>query len=212
MHWWGTQFGVLTAVLLVRCFSTANRTLVRKVRPTGQYNRRYLWNKAVAVPLTELAWLSDSGGDAIQGIASPGSGSTGRMASGSGPMTIAASAKGLCAAAFSACPSPPESASHKSFVHAEKSEYELQCELNQPGIDDCTIHRSKTCRLKEGLWRAKLRMVEEVEKFRAELQTHPFGRTEGRSLEYGKIEIDDPLLAKAGIHTRLVSKLEVIRL
>jgi hypothetical protein len=30
MHLWGTQFGVLTAVLLVRCFSTANRTLILK--------------------------------------------------------------------------------------------------------------------------------------------------------------------------------------
>jgi hypothetical protein len=30
MHLWGTQFGVLTAVLLIRCFSTANRRLVLK--------------------------------------------------------------------------------------------------------------------------------------------------------------------------------------
>ena len=30
MHWWGTQFGVLTAVLLIRIFTTANRALVLK--------------------------------------------------------------------------------------------------------------------------------------------------------------------------------------
>ena len=49
-------------------------------------------------------------------------------------------------------------------------------------------------------------MVEEVEELSPELEAHPFGRTEGRSLEYGEIEVDDTLLAKAGIHARLVSK------
>jgi hypothetical protein len=30
MHWWGIQFGVLTAVLLIRVFRTSNRKLVLK--------------------------------------------------------------------------------------------------------------------------------------------------------------------------------------
>ena len=86
------------------------------------------------------------------------------------------------------------------------SKHKFQGELNQPRVVDRTIHRSKACRLKEGLWRAKLRMVEEVEELSAELETHPFGRTEGCSLEYGEIEIDDALLTQAGIYTRLVAK------
>ena len=55
-------------------------------------------------------------------------------------------------------------------------------------------------------------MVEEVEELSPELEAHPLSRTEGRPLEYGEIEIHDALLAKAGIHARLASELEVIRL
>jgi hypothetical protein len=66
--------------------------------------------------------------------------------------------------------------------------------------------------LKEGLWRTKLRMVEEVEELSPELEAHSFGRAEGRSLEYGKIEVDNALLTEAGIHARLVSKRKSIRL
>jgi hypothetical protein len=66
--------------------------------------------------------------------------------------------------------------------------------------------------LKEGLWRAKLRMVEEVEELSPELEAHPLSRTEGRSLEYGKIEIHDTLLTKAGINARLASESKVIGL
>ena len=92
------------------------------------------------------------------------------------------------------------------------SEHKFQGELNQPRVVDRTIHRSKACRLKEGLWRAKLRMVEEVEELSAELQAHSFGRAEGRSLEYGEIEIEDTLLAQTGIYAWLVSKDKVIGL
>ena len=49
-------------------------------------------------------------------------------------------------------------------------------------------------------------MVEEVEELGPELQAHPFGRTESGSLEYGEIEIDNTLLAQAGIHARFVAK------
>jgi hypothetical protein len=66
--------------------------------------------------------------------------------------------------------------------------------------------------LKEGLRRGKLRTVEEVEELSPELEADSFGRTEGRSLEYGEIEIHDTLLAKAGIYARLVSKDKVIGL
>ena len=49
-------------------------------------------------------------------------------------------------------------------------------------------------------------MVEEVEELSPEFQAHPFGRTEGRSLENSEIEIHDTLQTKAGIYARLVSK------
>ena len=86
------------------------------------------------------------------------------------------------------------------------SEYKLQSELNQPRIVDRKIDASKACIGKDCIGRAKLRMVEEVEELSAELQAHPFVRTEGCSFEYGEIEIDDTLLAQAGIHARLVAK------
>jgi hypothetical protein len=92
------------------------------------------------------------------------------------------------------------------------SEHNFHSELNQPRVVDRIIHDSKACGLKEGLRRGKLRMVEEVEELSPELEAHPFGRTEGRSLEYGEIEIHDALLAKSGIHARLVSKDKVIGL
>ena len=88
----------------------------------------------------------------------------------------------------------------------QRSEYKLQSELNQPGIVDRIVDASKGAIRKEGVRRAKLRMVEEIEKLSPEFQAHPFGRTEGRSLENSQVEIHDTLQAKAGIHARLVSK------
>ena len=55
-------------------------------------------------------------------------------------------------------------------------------------------------------------MVEEIEKLSPEFQAHPFGRTEGGSLENSEIEIHDTLQTKAGIYARLVSKSKSIRL
>jgi hypothetical protein len=72
------------------------------------------------------------------------------------------------------------------------SEHKFHSELDKPGNVDRIIHDSKASRLKEGLWRTKLRMVEEVEELSPELEAHSFGRAEGRSLEYGKIEVSRP--------------------
>jgi hypothetical protein len=55
-------------------------------------------------------------------------------------------------------------------------------------------------------------MVEEVEELSPELEAHSSGGAEGRSLEYGEIEIDDTLLAQTGIYAWLVSKDKVIGL
>ena len=52
-------------------------------------------------------------------------------------------------------------------------------------------------------------MIEKIEELGTEFEAHPLRRTEGRSLENSESEIDDTLLAKAGIHPRLVSELEV---
>jgi hypothetical protein len=49
------------------------------------------------------------------------------------------------------------------------SEHEFQSQLDQPRVVDRIIHDSKGSRLKEGLWRTKLRMVEEVEELSPEL-------------------------------------------
>jgi len=92
------------------------------------------------------------------------------------------------------------------------SKFKFHCKLDKPRIVDRTVHNSKGRRLKEIVWRAKLRMVEEVEELSPELEAHPLTPTEGRSLEYGEIKIDDTLLAKAGIHARLVSEPKGIRL
>ena len=100
----------------------------------------------------------------------------------------------------------------RAHVCSTISEQEFQSELDKPRIVDRIIHDSKGSRLKEGLWRGKLRMVEEVEELSPELEAHPFARAKGRSLEYGEIKIDDTLLAKAGIYARLVSECERIRL
>ena len=89
---------------------------------------------------------------------------------------------------------------------------QIHSELDQPRVVDRIIHDSKASRLKEGLWRTKLRMVEEVEELSPELEAYPFARAEGRSLEDGEIKIDNTLLAKAGIHARLVSEGKGIRL
>jgi len=78
------------------------------------------------------------------------------------------------------------------------SQHKFHSELDKPRIVDRIIHDSKASRLKEGLWRAKLRTVEEVEELSPELEAHSFGRAEGRSFEYGEIEIDDTLLAQTG--------------
>jgi hypothetical protein len=59
------------------------------------------------------------------------------------------------------------------------SKHKLQCELNQPRIVDRIIDASKGPIRKEGVWRAKLRMVEEIEELGAELEAHPFARTGG---------------------------------
>jgi len=84
--------------------------------------------------------------------------------------------------------------------------------LNQSGIVDRIVDASKVAIRKEGVRRAKLRMVEEIEKLSPEFQAHPFGRTDGRSLENSEIEIHDTLQTKAGIYARLVSKSKSIRL
>jgi hypothetical protein len=49
-------------------------------------------------------------------------------------------------------------------------------------------------------------MVEKIEELSPEFEANPLCRTESSSLEYCQIKIDDALLAKAGIHPRLVSK------
>ena len=98
------------------------------------------------------------------------------------------------------------------LVKLQPSEHKSHSELDKPRTVDRVIDDSKASRLKEGLWRAKLRMVEEVEELSPELEAHSFGRAEGRTLEYGKIEVDNALLTEAGIHARLVSKDKVIGL
>ena len=85
-------------------------------------------------------------------------------------------------------------------------------ELYKPGIVDGVVDASKGRRRKNCVRRSKLRMIEKIEKLSTELEGHPLGQTEGCSLEYGEIEIDDTLLTQAGIHARLVSELEIIRL
>src|ERR1700693_2141217 len=92
------------------------------------------------------------------------------------------------------------------FNRVNRSEYKFQSELNQPRIVNRKEDASKGCIRKACIGRGKLRMIEEVEEFSTEFQTHPSFRPEGGSLEYGEIEIDDTLLAQAGIHARLVAK------
>ena len=94
----------------------------------------------------------------------------------------------------------------------KSSEYKFQSELNQPRIVDRKVYASKGCVRKTCIGRAKLRMVEEVEELGAELEAHPFVRSECGSLEYGEIEIDNAFLAQAGIHARFVAKDKSIRL
>jgi hypothetical protein len=95
------------------------------------------------------------------------------------------------------------------------SEGKLHSELDEPRIVNRIIvnrisDASKACRQEKGVRRSKLRTVEEIEKFGAELETQPLSRTECRSLKHSKIEIEDTLLAKPGIDARLVSERKCI--
>src|SRR5580698_1897119 len=67
---------------------------------------------------------------------------------------------------------------------------QLQAELHEPGVVDCGVDRTKTASIDVVERLTELRVVEEVEEFRPEIQTHIFpGQFE--LFDYGEIGVDE---------------------
>ena len=78
----------------------------------------------------------------------------------------------------------------------QASERKFQAELNEPRIAKGARHHPEVGRHLSRIRCGKLRVVEQVEDLRAELQVHPFARPEGRSLKDGKVEVLNVILPK----------------
>ena len=73
-------------------------------------------------------------------------------------------------------------------------EREPQPKLNLPRIAERAAHDPEGGRHLSGIRGGKLRVVEDVEELRPELEVHPFPRPEGRSLEHREVEVLDTIL------------------
>jgi hypothetical protein len=83
-------------------------------------------------------------------------------------------------------------------------EVELQAKLNQARQIHRVGHHAKVSAAEGSIRRSELRMVEEVEEFRAEFNIEPLG--DRSLLEYGEVEIDDAFLSQSGIDTRFITE------
>src|SRR6266849_873670 len=88
---------------------------------------------------------------------------------------------------------------------------EPQPELNEPRIAERAGHVPEVGRDLDRIRGRKLRVVEDVEELRPELEVHPFPRPEGRSLEHREVEVLNTILPETRIHPRLVSETIVRR-
>src|SRR6266446_2623999 len=90
-------------------------------------------------------------------------------------------------------------------------ERELQPKLNEPRIAERAGHVPEVWRDLDRIRGRKLRVVEDVEELRPELEVHPFPRPEGRSFKDGEVEVLNTIRPESRVHPRLVSETIVRR-
>src|SRR6267142_6073802 len=73
-------------------------------------------------------------------------------------------------------------------------ERELQPKLNEPRIAERAGHVPEVGRHLSRIRGGKLRVIEDVEELRPELEVHPFPRPEVRSLEHREVEVLNTIL------------------
>lgn len=90
------------------------------------------------------------------------------------------------------------------MTHLQDSEFQLQSELDQAGKVNRVGHLAEGGTGEGSVRRPELRVVEEIEQLRPELDPHSF--VDGGPLEHGEVEVDYTLLPDRGINPRLVTE------
>ncbi len=81
-----------------------------------------------------------------------------------------------------------------------------QPKLNEPWIAKRAAHAPEVAGRPSRIRGGKLRVVEDVEELRPELEVHAFPRPEGRPLEHREVEVLNTILPEMRIDPRLVSE------